>query len=336
MRSLRYVRPGRVEWHEVAAPTLVGDRDAIVETVAASRCAFDRDVASGHSPYSGPFAIGHESVARVVEVGDRVRRVAPGDLVVVTPNIACGECDRCRRGLTAHCLATPQGASFGLPQGGEWGGLFDDLVRVPFADAMLVLVPDGVDPVEVTAAGDSLALAHDVMAEHLAAGRRRVAVFGSGEHGLYQVAFAVGLGADTVLYVDDDPERQRLGQELGARSVAGPPDRADGPFDLIVDASGSVAWLRRAIQMLEPEGVIECLGGYFEDVRLPGFPMYGLGTNLRFGIGSGRPHAASTIDAVSRGIVRPLSLWAANIAWDDVAAAYPQERRKIVAVRPAA
>ena len=336
MQSLRFIAPQRVEWRDVPSPKLQGDLEAIVAPVAANRCDFDRGVAAGLSPYQGPFAIGHEAVARVVEVGDSVGGVVPGDLVVVPPNIACGDCDRCRRGLTAHCRRNRPGAAYGLPAGGEWGGLFDDLVRVPFADAMLTAVPGEVDPVEVTAAGDSLALGHDIMTEHLGAGRRRVAVFGRGEHGLYQIAFAVGLGAESVLYVDDHPERRDLASRLGAPAVSGPPDRADGPFDLIVDASGNEAWLRRAVRMLEPDGVIECLGGYLGDIRLPGLPMYGGGINIRFGIGNTHAHVGPTLDAVARGLVRPSTLWTATVPWDDVPAVYADEPRKVIAVRPAA
>jgi hypothetical protein len=58
--------------------------------------------------------------------------------------------------------------------------------------------------------------------------------------------------------------------------------------------------------------------------------------NIRFGIGSGRPHAEATIDAVSRAIVRPSQIWSARVPWDDVPAAYPVEPRKVVAVRLAA
>jgi threonine dehydrogenase-like Zn-dependent dehydrogenase len=332
MRSLWCVEPGSVEWREVPAPRLAGDLEAIVAPVAASRCAFDHGLTAGGSPYMAPFAIGHEAVARVVEVGDAVRNVEPGDLVVVPPNIACGECDRCRRGLTAHCRSTAPGAAYGIPSGGAWGGLFDDLVNVPFADAMLATVPAGVDPVEVTAAGDSLALGHDVMSEHVGAGRRSVAVLGSGEHGLYQVAFAMVLGADRVVYVDDDAERREVAAGLGAHAAAGPPDCAVGPFELVVDAAAREDWLRRAVRMLEPEGVIECLGGYFGDIRLPALPLYGGGINIRFGIGSGRPHATATIDAVARGLVRPSDLWAARVPWDDLPTAYAEEPRKIIAV----
>ena len=30
--------------------------------------------------------------------------------------------------------------------GGDWGGFMSDLVRVPYADHMLVPLPEGVDP----------------------------------------------------------------------------------------------------------------------------------------------------------------------------------------------
>jgi threonine dehydrogenase-like Zn-dependent dehydrogenase len=333
VRSLTYVEPGRIEWREADDPRLRGPAEALIVPVAASRCAFDRDVARGRSPFGGPFAIGHEGVGRVVDIGDAVTSVKVGDVAVVVSNISCGGCERCRRGLTAHCLETPPGASYGLPGGGQWGGLFDDVVRVPFADAMLTPVPPGIDPLDVAPAGDSLGIAQAIMAEHLKSGAGRVAVFGAGEHGLYQVAFAVGLGAESVLYVDDDAERRDCAAGLGARTTPGPPDRNDGPFDLIVDAAGNEAWLRRATHMLEPEGSIECLGGYFGDLRLPGFQLYGGGVKIRFGINNSGPHVKPTIDAVTAGVVTPSRLYAQLVEWDDLPDAYIEQPRKLLAAR---
>jgi alcohol dehydrogenase len=332
MQSLVYAEPGRVEWREARAPRLQGDLEALVAPVAASRCDFDREVVRGKTPLRGPFAIGHEAVAQVVEVGDAVGSVVPGDLAVVLWHVACGQCDRCRRGVTGHCRQTLPGSSYGI--GPAWGGLFDGLVRVPYADAMLTCVPPGVDPKDVTAAGDSLGLGHAIITRAMRAGARRVAVFGRGEHGLYQVAFAVGLGAGSVLYVDQDSGRRALASGLGADAVAGP-DQADGSFDVIVDAAGNEAWLRQAVAILEPEGVIECLGGYFGDIRLPGFQMYEAGVNIRFGLGNNGPHVQPTVEAVAAGMVHPSALWAAQVGWDDLPAAYLDEPRKLIAVRPA-
>lgn len=332
MRSLVYAGPGRVEWRDAAAPRLQGALEAIVVPVAASRCDFDRDIVRGVTPLRGPFAIGHEAVVRVAEVGENVRGMVPGDLAVLVWHIACGQCDRCRRGLTGHCRQTPPGSSYGV--GRAWGGLFDDLVRVPFADAMLTPVPSGVDPADITAAGDSLSLGHLIMSKALAAGATRMAVFGRGEHGLYQVAFAVGLGAGSVLYIDQSPGRRGLAAGLGAAGVVQSPEQAEETFDVIVDASGNEQWLRQAVGMLEPEGVIECLGGHFGDIRLPGFPMYIAGTRIGFGLGNNGPHVKPTIEAVAAGMLRPSALWATQVAWDDLPIAYVEEQRKVFASRP--
>jgi threonine dehydrogenase-like Zn-dependent dehydrogenase len=178
MRSLRFVGPRHLEWHEVPAPRLLGPGEAIVEPVAASVCDIDRPVLTGESPFAGPFAIGHEGVARVLDIGDEVSTVVPGQLVAVAWHIACGTCPPCRVGLTAHCESVPPQAMYGLPAGGEWGGLFDDQLRVPFADAMLTPVPAGIDPAAAVSAGDNLSLGYEIMHKHIALGRRRIAVLG--------------------------------------------------------------------------------------------------------------------------------------------------------------
>lgn len=333
MRSLVFVEPERVEWTDAPAPRLQGPLEAVVVPVAASRCDFDREIVAGRTPLRPPFAIGHEAVVRVVEVGHGVGAVRPGDLAVLVWHISCGRCDRCRRGLSGHCRRTPPGSSYGVGQ--VWGGLFDDLVRVPFADAMLTPVPSSISPAEVAAAGDSLSLGHAIISGSLAGGRRRVAVFGRGEHGLYQVAFAVGLGARSVLYVDADAERRELALELGATTVTESPEPSEATYDLIVDASANEQWLQKAVDMLEPGGMIECLGGHFGDIKLPGFRMYVAGTRIGFGLGNNSPHVKPTIDAVAGGMLHPSTLWATQIAWDDLPAAYVDEERKIIAIRPA-
>ena len=45
------------------------------------------------------------------------------------------------------------------------------------------------------------------------------------------------------------------------------------------------------------------------------------------------PHVKPTIDAVASGMVHPATLWAVQIAWDDLPAAYLEEQRKLIAVR---
>jgi threonine dehydrogenase-like Zn-dependent dehydrogenase len=60
------------------------------------------------------------------------------------------------RRMTAHCEAHPGLTGYGVSVAGDWGGLFSEEVRVPYADAMLQPLPDGVDPVAVASASDNL------------------------------------------------------------------------------------------------------------------------------------------------------------------------------------
>jgi threonine dehydrogenase-like Zn-dependent dehydrogenase len=72
--------------------------------------------------------------------------------VIVPWAVSCGTCDRCRRGLTSKCATTTGRtlAAYGFGQAsGPWGGMIADAVRVPYADHMLVPVPDSVPSLRV-------------------------------------------------------------------------------------------------------------------------------------------------------------------------------------------
>jgi threonine dehydrogenase-like Zn-dependent dehydrogenase len=176
------MRAGRLAWQERDPPTLEDSRDAIVRPFVAGRCDGDtlpihRPVSRalqagialrlvdpvvgcicGAVPFKGPFAIGHECVAEVVEVGPAVEHVHVGKRVVVPWAVSCGSCARCRRGLTSRCEVTARRtlAAFGFgPASGPWGGMTADRIRVPFADHMLVRVPAGVPAARAAATTSS-------------------------------------------------------------------------------------------------------------------------------------------------------------------------------------
>jgi alcohol dehydrogenase len=169
MRELVFVKPVVVEWREAPEPTLQSAVEAVLRPVVVSTCDLDRALVTGKAPIPGPFPLGHECVADVIEVGDAVRSFRPGDRVVVPFQISCGECARCRRSLTASCSRVPTGAMYGLrPLGGDFGGALSDRLRVPYADAMLVALPSGVAPEAAVHAADNLSDAWRAVAPPLA------------------------------------------------------------------------------------------------------------------------------------------------------------------------
>jgi alcohol dehydrogenase len=158
VQQLDFFGRRKLEWKDVSPPRLAGDREALVRPFAVATCDLDRTIINGAAPVAGPFPFGHEGVAEVVEAGDGVRNFKPGDIVSIPFQISCGECAQCRRGRTAHCVAVERMSMYGLGPlgGGSWGGFLSDLVRVPFADHMLVAVPPGVDPLAVASLSDNI------------------------------------------------------------------------------------------------------------------------------------------------------------------------------------
>ena len=72
---------------------------------------------SGRAPLPGPFAFGHEFVADVLEIGDAVRSVRPGDRVIVPFQVSCGTCELLP--ARAHCELCHRGRRRGLRHGAD-------------------------------------------------------------------------------------------------------------------------------------------------------------------------------------------------------------------------
>lgn len=321
MRQLTFVEAGRVEWTDVPEARLEGPGEALVRAVAVTTCDLDHGFVQGTVPIPGPFALGHEFVADVVSVGDGVRSVRPGQRVVVPFQISCGTCDRCTHGLTGACRSVPHRSAFGLgPIGGtQWGGAFADLVRIPFADAMLLPLPDGVAPEVVACASDNLCDAWRAVAPHLrgdAAGAEVLVLGGAAQSiGLYTVAAARALGASRVVYQDADPARRTVAARLGAEVVEERPHRL-GRFPVTVDASNDPDGLACAIRSTDAWGTCTCVGVFFTDVALPMLEMYGKGIHFVTGRANARADMPDVLDAVARGGLDPTPVMTGVHEWE--------------------
>ena len=257
MQQLSFIAPGRFEWHDVPAPKVEDRRHAIVRPLAVARCDLDLYIATGAVKMPGPFAFGHEMIAEVVDAGDGAG-VAPGARVAVPFQISCGQCDPCRRGFTASCASVPPLAAFGLAGGRtEFGGALSDLVRVPFADAMLVPLPEGVDPLSAASASDNIADGWRAVAPQLAAmpGAPVLVIGGLAQSvGLYAAGAAVALGSSRVLYLDDNEANAARAAALGAQTASPGEYESREQFDIVVEAAGSAEALALAVRSCAPNG----------------------------------------------------------------------------------
>jgi threonine dehydrogenase-like Zn-dependent dehydrogenase len=331
--------PGTVHWEDADPPALSGPGAAIVRPVAVATCDLDVGVLRGLFPLPGPFPFGHEGVGEVVDIGDAVTTVTTGDLVVIPFQISCGECGPCRGGHTGNCASHPRMSTYGLGTMGGlgWGGLLADLVLVPHADAMLVPVPAGIDPVAVASASDNVPDAWRAVAPQLAAhpGSEVLVVGGDAgpnSIGLYAVGIASSLGASAVTYIDDRPDRAAIAETLGAKPILGPPPPKAGSFPITVDASGSEAGLRCALNSTGFDGTCTSTSVYLTDPALPLFAMYSRCCTFHIGRAHVRPVIPAVLDLVAGGF-DPTLVTTAVVGWDDAVEALSDPPMKLVITR---
>lgn len=303
MRQLTFEEAGRYGWRDVPEPEIAAPEQAVVRPLVVACCDLDIAVAAGQAPLPPGYAVGHEGLAEVVAVGDAVTTVRPGDWVVVPFQISCGNCRACRRGVTGSCGSVPLMAMYGLgPLAGlNGGGFMSDEVLVPYADAMLIPVPDGVQPNAIASLSDNIPdgwRAVGPYAAELAAldpADRRVLVIGKLSIGLYAAAFAAALGA-RVDYVDHDVRRLAAAEKLGAVvHDRVKPDKSWEPYPVTVHTSADPSLLAATLRATWPDGVCTDTGIYYQPiVEMPLLPMYTRG--VRFV--TGRVNARSAIPAV--------------------------------------
>jgi threonine dehydrogenase-like Zn-dependent dehydrogenase len=250
---------GRLEVVERAVPRVEGGEDVVLDVQACGICGSDLQILSvppGH-PATVGVVLGHEFAGVVADVGDGVHGLAPGDRVVVAPNVSCGQCAWCRRGLRNQCENFTTHGVF------VDGGLAPH-VRVPASACHPV---SAALPGYLAALVEPLSTVVHGTRQAASAPGDTVAVLGAGPVGLMFVALLTLAGA-SVVAVEPSRERAELALRLGAVEVLDPrPDdvatavraRTDGlGADVVVDCVGTQ--LAAALSLVRKSGRVVLFG----------------------------------------------------------------------------
>ncbi len=208
-----------------------------------------------------PATLGHECAGTVVEVGNGVERLQPGDRVAVDPAIVCGRCDQCDAGRVNTCRNL---RFLGGP--GEAPGAAADRILVP-ADNCL-RVPDSMSMEEAALVEPlSIGLYSVRLGEICPAAR--VAVLGAGPIGL-SVLLCVKATAPATVYVTDLIDRRLDTAGRCGADWTGNPQRDDvveailekepRGLDVVFECSGDPACIAQAQRMLTPGGTLVLVG----------------------------------------------------------------------------
>lgn len=230
---------GKLVLREVETPP-AGVDEALIEVALAGICGTDRQILQGYSGFRG--IPGHEFVGRVAECGDG-RWL--GKRVVGEINVACRECDWCRRGLGRHC---PHRTVMGIV---NRPGAFAEFVALPTAN--LHEVPESVtDPAAVFV--EPLAAAAEILEQVEIPPGTLVAVLGDGRLGLL-IAQVLRHAEAQVTVLGRHEDKLALARSWGLETVSGA-DLKQRSFRVVVEATGSPAGLEQALKLVEPRGTV--------------------------------------------------------------------------------
>ena len=275
--------------------------EVLVRIHSTGVCHTDAFTLSGDDPEGiFPSVLGHEGAGVVVEVGEGVSSLQPGDHVIPLYTAECRQCKFCRSGKTNLCQAVRATQGKGLMPDGStrfsYNGApvyhymgtstFSEYTVV--AEISLAKIDPAAPMEKVCLLGCGVTTG--IGAVHNTAKVQRgdtVAVFGLGGIGLAVIQGAVQAGASRIIGVDINPSKFDLARSMGATDCVNPRERerpvqdvivemTDGGVDYSFECIGNVEVMRSALECCHKgwgESVIIGVAGAGQEIRTRPFQL---------------------------------------------------------------
>ncbi len=274
----------------------------------------------------------------MVEIGDKVVGIQVGDVVSVPFQISCGTCTTCREDHTSICASVPRVAVYGFGRHKHFGGAMCDLLKVPFADAMLVKLPNdaGTDLLHLASLGDNVADAYRHVGPALLENSDRSVLVASGDArsiAIYTVLIARALGARHIAFVDRREAQRHLALRVGADIAVGSYKELRDSYDIVVDCCASKNELVAAIGKVKPFGTLSSTGWHFKKTLLPLMKMHAIGMTFKIGLCNALDGARRVAKLIQDGklTLAPATTKVDN--WDNAINAFLGDSTKIIVHR---
>ncbi|GAB0118999.1 NAD(P)-dependent alcohol dehydrogenase [Acidisoma sp. 7E03] len=281
MKAAIFLEPGRIILGEKPVPE-PGPLDALIRITTTTICGTDVHILKGEYPVEKGLTIGHEPVGIVEKLGSGVQGFGLGQRVIAGAITPCGHSNACQCGVSSQ---DGPGTEHGFKPLGGWrfGNTIDgaqaEFLLVPDAMANLAAVPDSLTDEQVLMCPDIMSTGFSgAESGHVRIGDT-VAIFAQGPIGLCATAGAKLSGATTIIAVDGIARRLEISRKLGASHVIN--FRETDPVaeilrltegrgvDVAIEALGTQATFRSALEVLRPGGTLSSLGVYSGDLTIP-------------------------------------------------------------------
>ena len=263
-------QPLVIEEIDVAAPKA---GEVLVQMVATGVCHTDAFTLSGDDPEGlFPCVLGHEGGGIVVDVGEGVTTLSPGDHVIPLYTAECGQCKFCLSGKTNLCSAVRATQGQGvMPDGTRRFSLngkslyhymgtstFSEYSVIAEVSLAKISPAAPLDKVCLLGCGVTTGIGAVINTAKVEPGAT-IAVFGLGGIGLSVIQGAVMAKAGRIIAVDTNPSKFEMATLLGATDCINPKDHSgpiseflidmtDGGVDYSFECVGNVNLMREALE----------------------------------------------------------------------------------------
>lgn len=229
--------------------------EVLVEIKATGICHTDAFTLSGDDPEGAfPAILGHEGAGVVVEVGPGVKSLSVGDHVIPLYTPECRECKSCTSHKTNLCTSIRATQGKGLMPDGtsrfSYKGkpvlhymgcsTFANYTVLPEIALAKVRKDAPFDKICYIGCGVTTGIGAVIFTAGVEAGAN-VVVFGLGGIGLNVIQGARMVGADMIIGIDINPEREALGRQFGMTHFVNPKEIKGDLVGHIVELTGGGA-----------------------------------------------------------------------------------------------
>ena len=269
MKAIYFTGHGEAGLADLPEPALQPVH-ALIDVKASGLCHTDIDVLHGRYGVSAfPLVPGHEYAGTVVAIAEDVTNVKVGDRVAVDPNIPCGRCRACLKGLTNLCSDLK---AYGVTHNGGFAGM--SLVEASHLHSI------GDLPYNVAALAEPLAcVLNGLGAAELktgAGGAENALVFGAGPIGLLLALSLKAQGVKRIAVADINEHRLAFVESLGLEAVVSGSEKLDKrrcSFDFVADATGIAKVVESMVGFAADGGTVLVFGVCAPDARISVAPF---------------------------------------------------------------
>ncbi len=277
MKSLKLYGKQDLRFEEAEKPTLDDSNEVIIRVRAVGICGSDTSRYAKLGPYVEGMIFGHELSGEIVEVGENVTYLQPGDRIAGVPTLVCKdlegveECYFCKKAEYARC----ENLSV---IGAKRPGGFAQYVKLPAENC--VPIPKNVDYESASMVEPISVVLHGFYKSSTKVGDT-VVIVGCGNMGLIAVQIAEIQGASKIIAVDIENSALEDARESGATHTINSMEEdalkkiekiTQGKMaDLSVEAAGSKITSAQIFAYSKKGGEVLFLGIPYADVKIKRF-----------------------------------------------------------------